>query len=114
MESLNLFELYKQKKDFKSVGLNVSDIDIHLNKIFALPVSLVILSLLSSILMLNIKFKQSTTRTLIFGILLLIIIYYIYYFFRLLGSNNKIPIICHMVTKFIIIFELFDWNCKYQ
>ena len=104
LESLNLFELYKQKKDFKSVGLNVSDIDIHLNKIFALPVSLVILSLLSSILMLNIKIKQSTTRTLIFGILLSVIIYYIYYFFGLLGSNNKIPIILAIWLPNLLLF----------
>tara|TARA_B100001250_G_scaffold407818_1_gene429208 strand:+ start:1795 stop:2880 length:1086 start_codon:yes stop_codon:yes gene_type:complete len=104
LESLNIFELLKQKKDFQSVGLNVLDIDIYLNKIFSLPISLVIFSLLSSILMLNIKFKKSKTKMIIVGILLSVIIYYIYYFFGLLGSNNKIPVILAIWLPNLIIF----------
>ena len=104
MESLNIFELLKQKKDFESVGLNVLDIDIYLNKIFSLPVSLVIFSLLSSILMLNIRFKKSKTKMIIVGILLSVIIYYVYYFFGLLGSNNKIPVILAIWLPNLIVF----------
>ena len=36
LESLNIYELFKQKKDFQSVGLSVSDIDIYINKIYNL------------------------------------------------------------------------------
>ena len=104
LESLNIFELLKQKKDFESVGLNVLDIDIYLNKIFSLPVSLVIFSLLSSILMLNIRFKKSKTKMIIVGILLSVIIYYVYYFFGLLGSNNKIPVILAIWLPNLIVF----------
>ena len=93
LESLNIYKLIKQKQDFEGVGLNVSDIDIQLNKIFSLPVSLVIFALLSSLLMLNIKIKKTKTFILILGVLLSVTMYYIYYFFGLLGSNNKIPIL---------------------
>ena len=104
LKSLNIFELLKQKKDFQGVGLNVLDIDIYLNKIISLPVSLVIFSLLSSILMLNIKFKKSKTKKIIVGILLSVVIYYVYYFFGLLGSNNKIPVILAIWLPNLIVF----------
>ncbi len=104
LEALTIFELFQQKKDFESVGLNTLDVDIYLNKIFSLPVSLVIFSLLSSILMFNIKFKKTKTFMVILGILTSVIIYYIYYFFGLLGSNNKIPVILAIWFPNIILF----------
>ena len=104
LESLSIFELYKQKKDFVSVGLTISEIDIYINKIFSLPVSLVIFLILSSILMLNVDFKKSKTMVIISGILLSVIIYYIYYFFGLLGSNNKVPTLVAIWMPNLIIF----------
>ncbi len=104
LESLNIFQLYKQKKDFKSVGLSVKDIDIYLNKIFALPVSLVIYLILSSILMLNISYNKSKTFILILGIFLSVVIYYIYYFFGLLGSSNKVPTLFAIWLPNLILF----------
>ena len=104
LESLNIYELFKQKKDFQSVGLSVSDIDIYINKIFSLPISLVIFCIFSSILMFNINFKKSKTFMLILGILLSVIIYYIYYFFGLLSSNNKIPILYATWVPNLIFF----------
>ncbi len=92
LESLNIFQLFKQKRDFEKVGMTVSEVELHINKIFSLPVSLVIFSIISSILMFNIKINTSKTFILIIGILLSVIIYYIYYFFGLLGANNKVPI----------------------
>jgi len=104
LESLTIYELHKQKKDFLSVGLTVSDIDIFINKIFSLPVSLVIFCVLSSILMLNVNFKKSKTMVIISGILLSVVIYYVYYFFNLLGSNNKLPIIVAIWLPNVVLF----------
>ena len=91
LESLNIFQLLKQKKDFENVGLSVSDIKIQLNRIFSIPISLVIFTIMSSIIMFNFKISNSKSLTLIIGILMSVIIYYIYHFFSLLGVNNKIP-----------------------
>ncbi len=104
LESLNVFELYKQKKDFESVGLNSLEVDIYLNKIYSIPFSLIIFSLLSSILMLNIKLKKSKSFMIILGILLSVTIYYIYYFFGLLGANNNIPILLAIWLPNLILF----------
>ena len=104
LESLNIFQLFEQRKDFISVGLNVSDIDIYLNKIFSLPINLVIFLLLSAILMFNVRFKKSKTFMIIIGILFSVVIYYIYYFFGLMGSNNKIPTILAVWLPNLILF----------
>ena len=104
LESMNLIELTKQKNDFKNVGLSAMDINIHLNKIYSLPISLAIFSLLSSLIMFNIKLKKSKTFMLILGILVSVIIYYIYYFFGLLGSNNKIPVSFAIWLPNLILF----------
>ena len=104
LESLNLIELINQKKDFESVGLNTSEINLYINKIFSLPVNLIILAILSSILMFNFNFSKSRSSMLIVGILLSVIIYYIYYFFGLLGNNNKIPILLAVWLPNIILF----------
>ncbi len=92
LESLNIFQLFKQKKDFEAVGISVAEIDMYINKVFSLPISLVIFLILTSVIMFNLKFNKSKSFTLISGILMSVVIYYIYYFFSLLGSNNKIPI----------------------
>ena len=102
--SLNIIELFKQKSDFETVGLNVSEINLHINKIFSIPFSLVIFSLISSILMFNFDFKKSKIFMLIIGILFSVIIYYIYYFFGLLGNSNKIPITLAIWMPNLILF----------
>jgi len=104
LDSLNIYELYKQKKDFLAVGMTVSDIDLYLNKLYAYPLSLVLFLVLTSILMFNVKFKKSKTAVLIFGILLSVIIYYIYYFFGLLATNNYIPALLAIWLPNLIIF----------
>ncbi len=104
LESLNIIELIKQKNDFESVGLNSKDIDIYLNKVISLPISLVIFALFTSILMFNIKMKKSKTFILILGILISVICYYIFYFFGLLGSNNKLPTLLAIWFPNLILF----------
>tara|TARA_B100001996_G_scaffold37062_1_gene27416 strand:+ start:79 stop:924 length:846 start_codon:yes stop_codon:yes gene_type:complete len=104
LESLDIFKLLKQRKDFETVGLSILDIEIYINKILSLPFSLLIFLLLSCVLMLNIKFVKSKSFAIIFGILLSVIMYYIYYFFGLLGSNNKLPILIAIWLPNLVLF----------
>ena len=104
LESLNIFQLFKQKKDFEKVGMTVSEIEFQINKILSLPVSLVIFATISSILMLNVKLKNSKTFMLITGILMSVVIYYIYYFFGLMGTNNKVPILIAIWMPNLLLF----------
>ena len=104
LESLDIFKLLKQRKDFENVGLSILDIEIYISKILSLPFSLLIFLLLSCVLMFNIRFIKSKSFVIIFGILLSVIMYYIYYFFGLLGANNKLPILIAIWLPNLILF----------
>jgi lipopolysaccharide export system permease protein len=92
LESLTLWELYKLRKDYKEVGYSVADIELHLQKIYSFPLYLVIMTALSAVIMLNIKFNKPKAFYLLLGIALSVIIFYINHFASVLGENNKLPI----------------------
>jgi len=50
------------------------------------------MTILSSILMLNIKFNKSKIFNIILGTMLSVIIYYIKYFFNVFGANQQLPV----------------------
>ena len=92
LSSLTFFELVKLKKDYKLIGYSTNDIDVQLQKIYSFPFLLSIMSVISSILMINIKYQKNILLHIFIGIMLSVLIYYIGHFSSLLGSNNKIPI----------------------
>ena len=90
LSSLTFWQLKKLKKDYKSLGYSTLDINSHLEKIYAYPIYLSIMTLFAGIIMLNIKFNKPKIFNIILGILLSVVIYYINYFSNLLGENGKI------------------------
>ena len=92
LSSLSLWELNKLEKDYKSLGYSTLEVDTHSLKIYSYPFYLTIMTVFSSIIMLNIKKDKPKIFNLILGILLSVIIYYINYFSNLLGENEKLPI----------------------
>jgi lipopolysaccharide export system permease protein len=103
LESLTIWELYKQKKDYEEVGYSTDGINLHLQKIYSLPVYLVIMTILSSVIMLNIKHNKPKIFYILLGILLSVIIFYINHFANILGENNKLPIILSVWLPLLII-----------
>ena len=92
LSSLSLLELYKLKKDYESLGYSTIEVDTHALKIFSYPIYLMVMTIFSSIIMLNIKRNKPKIFNLILGILLSVIIYYINFFSNLLGESEKLPI----------------------
>ena len=90
LSSLTFWQLKKLKKDYKSLGYSTLDINTHLEKIYAYPIYLSIMTLFAGIIMLNIKFNKPKIFNIILGILLSVVIYYINYFSNILGENGKI------------------------
>ena len=90
LSSLTFWQLKKLKKDYKSLGYSTLDINSHLEKIYAYPIYLSIMTLFAGIIMLNIKFNKPKIFNIILGILLSVVIYYINYFSNILGENGKI------------------------
>ena len=69
LSSLNIMQLRSQYYDFKSLGYSTLDIESELHKIFSMPIYLLIMILIGSILMMNIKYNKSKIFSIILGIL---------------------------------------------
>ena len=89
--TLNLLELINLKKDYESIGYSSDEILIHLFKLFSTPLLYSLLTVLASIVMLNIKKNQSLFFHVLLGILISVLIYYLNFIFVSLGNTGKIP-----------------------
>jgi len=103
LASLNIIQLINLKEDYKLLGYSTIEIKSHLHKLYSFPLFLSIMTVLSSITMLNIKRNRSTVFHLIFGIFLSVLIYYLYYLFNLLGVNGKIPLLLSVYLPILIL-----------
>lgn len=103
ISTLNLIALFNLKKDFEKLGYSSDEIQIHLLKLFTMPLFYGILTVLSSILMFNFSKNRSLLVHIIFGILMSVIIYYINFIFNSLGNNGKIPIYLSIFFPLMII-----------
>ena len=107
LSSLTFFELLQLKKDYRSIGYSTSDIELHMNKIYSFPFSIMIVSLFAGILMLNIGYNKDYIFNVILGIMLSVTIYYINYLSFTLGENDKLPITLSVWLP-IIILSMFN------
>ncbi len=89
--TLNLLELINLKQDYESIGYSSDEILIHLFKLFSTPLLYSLLTVLASIVMLNIKKNQSLFFHVLLGILISVLIYYLNFIFASLGNTGKIP-----------------------
>ena len=106
LSSLNIFELIKQRNEYKSLGYSTSEINSHLNRLYSFPFFVTIMTLLASIIMLNIKKSKPIIFHIILGIFLSVSIYYFYFLFNLFGENGKIPILVSIWAP-LLMFSLF-------
>ena len=88
---MTIFDLLKLRKDYRSVNYSVTDIDIHIKAIFSYPFFLTIMSVFSSIIMMNIKHQKPKIFYIVGGIIFSVLIYYLNFFFSALGKNEQIP-----------------------
>ena len=103
LSSLNLFDLIKLRKNYKSLNYSVTDIDSHLLKVISYPIYLTLITIFSAIIMFNIGYKKNTFFKIILGIFLSVIIYYINNFLSILGTNEKIPLFLSIFLPLVIL-----------
>ena len=101
--SLTIIDLIKLKKSYKSLNYSVVDLDSHLYKILSYPIYLVLITIFSAIIMLNVGYGKNIFFTITYGIFLSVIIYYINYFLNVLGTNEQIPLFVSIFLPLIIL-----------
>ena len=103
LSSLSFWELYKLRNDYKSLNYSTTEIDSHVNKIFSYPFYLTIITILSGIIMFNIRRQKNSIFKIVFGIFISVIIYYINNFFNVLGVNERIPLLLSIWLPLIML-----------
>ena len=103
LSSLNMLALNKMKKDYELMNYSTTEINLHIQKNFSYPIYLMIMTILSATIMMNIRYDKPKIFHLIFGILLSVIIYYIHYFLSVLGKSEKIPITASIWMPIILL-----------
>jgi len=103
LSSLTIFKLIELRNSYKILNYSLVDIDSHLYQVISYPIYLTLVTILSSIIMLNIGYQKNTFYKITLGIFLSVIIYYINYFLNILGTNEKIPLILSIFLPLVML-----------
>ena len=103
LSSLSLLKLIDLRKNYKSLNYSTVDVDMQIYKVATYPLFLVIMTILSSIIMLNTKKTSSKVIKLIIGLFFSVIIYYVNNVFNVMGSTEKIPLMISIWTPIIFL-----------
>jgi len=103
LSSLSLLKLVDLRKNYKSLNYSTIDVDMQIYKVATYPIFLVIMTILSSIIMLNTKRSNSKVIKIVIGLFFSVLIYYINNFFNVMGSTEKIPLIVSIWTPLIFL-----------
>ena len=103
LSSLNLYELYELRKNYIKLNYSVTDVNLHLLKLISNPIYLLLITILGSLIMLNIKQLKSSTFKISLGLFFSVIIYYLNNFSHILGSTEKISLLMSIFLPLLIL-----------
>jgi len=103
LSSLSILKLIDLRNNYKSLNYSLVDVDLQINKIFTYPIYLMLMTILSSIIMLNTKRFKSNTFKIVLGLFFSVIIYYISNFFNVMGVTEKIPLMVSVFSPLLIL-----------
>ena len=89
--TLNLLELFNLKEDYETLGYSSDEVKIHLLKLFSTPFLYTLMTILSCVIMFNVKKNKNLFFHIILGIFISVMIYYLKFMFVSLGNTGVIP-----------------------
>ena len=106
LSSLSLIELIKLRDNYKNLNYSITEVNIHLLKLFLYPIYMVLMTIFSGIFMLKVKMYESSTFKISLGLFLSVIIYYVNNFFNILGKVEKIPLSLSVFIPLVILIMI--------
>ncbi len=103
LTSLSIFELNDLKNKYDDINYSSIEVDSAIQKIISFPIYLMLMTVLSSTIMMNINQNRTKIFHLIFGILISVIIYYLSFFFEELGKNEQVPVMVSIWIPLLMI-----------
>ena len=106
LSSLSILELFKLKDNYKLLGYSMVEVDMQIHKLISYPLYFILMTILSSILMLNFKNLNSTGFKISIGLFFAVLIYYINNFFYVLGSTERMSILFSIWIPLIFLTSI--------
>ena len=104
LNSLNIYELHNLSNNYLNIGYSNTDVKIHLNKIYSMPIFYILMTILGFVIINKLKQFKSRFFVIIFGIFISVVVYYLNYFSGVLGNNGKLPIYLSVWAPLFILF----------
>jgi len=104
LNSLNIYQLNLLLSNYLKIGYSTTDVNVHLNKLYSLPVFYLLMTILGLLIMMKFTFIKTKFFTVIVGVSVSVLVYYINYFSSLFGSNETIPIALSIWLPHLILF----------
>ena len=92
LNSLNLYQLYELSENYTKIGYSTTNVMVHLNKLYSMPIFFLLMTVLGFLIMINFKFIKTKFFTIVIGVIVSVMVYYINYFSSIFGSNETLPI----------------------
>ena len=117
LSALNLFQLYELRENYKKLNYSLTEINLYILKLISFPINLLLITLFSSLIMLNIKEIKSTAFKISIGLFCSVIIYYMNNFLYVLGGPERISLFLSISLPLLILatinsFMLYKVNEK--
>ena len=104
LNSMNIYQLNLLLSNYSKIGYSTTDVKVHLNRLYSLPIFYLLMTILGLLIMMKLKFINSKFFIIIIGTIVSVFIYYINYFSSLFGLNETIPIILSIWLPHLILF----------
>ena len=104
LNSLNIYQLNLLISNYSKIGYSTTDVNVHLNKLYSLPIFYLLMTILGLLIMMKFTFIKTKFFTIIVGVSVSVFVYYINYFSSLFGANETIPIILSIWLPHLILF----------
>ena len=92
LNSLNIYQLNELAENYSKIGYSTTNVMVHLNKLYSLPIFFLLMTVLGFLIMIKFKFIKTKFFTVIIGVIISVTVYYLNYFSSLFGSNETLPI----------------------
>ena len=96
--------MHNLSNNYLKIGYSNTDIKIHLNKIYSMPIFYMLMTMLGFIVINYVKKFNSKFFILILGVFISVIVYYLNYFSNVLGEKGILPVYLSVWVPLLILF----------
>ena len=70
LNSLNIYELYELSENYSKIGYSTTNVLVHLNKLYSMPIFFLLMTVLGFLIMVKFKFIKTIFFTVIIGVII--------------------------------------------